>query len=192
MSVHPPSLSEALDKLAEELGPRLVRRDSLRGELTVVVSADAWFEACQRLKDDPDLGFDMLTDLTVVDLAPLEKSARFELVAHLYSIPRNHRLRLKASVSGRKPEVASLTPLWKNANWLEREAWDMFGIRFGGHPDLTRILLYAEFEGHALRKDYPLGKRQPLVTERDVDEPDSMSSEPFRYPAEPRFKSFGV
>ena len=190
MSLPPLALSEALDKLAEELGPRLVRRDSLRGELTVVVSADAWFETCQRLKED--LAFDMLTDLTVVDLAPLEKSPRFELVAHLYSIQRNYRLRLKASVSRRKPEVASLTSLWKNANWLEREAWDMFGIRFGGHPDMRRILLYSEFEGHALRKDYPLRKQQPLVTERDVDEPDSMSSEPIRYPAEPRFKSFGV
>ena len=192
MSVSPGALSEALDKLAEELGPRLLRRDSLRGEVTVVVSADAWLEACQRLKNNLELAFDMLTDLTVVDLAPLKKSPRFELVAHLYSIQKNHRLRLKASLSGRKPEVASLTSLWKNANWLEREAWDMFGIRFGGHPDLKRILLYPEFEGHALRKDYPLRKRQPLVTERDVDEPRSMSSEPFRYPAEPRFKSFGV
>ena len=192
MSVPPGALSEALDKLAEELGPRLIRRDSLRGEVTVVVSADAWLEACQRLKNNLELAFDMLTDLTAVDLSPLEKSPRFELVAHLYSIPRNHRLRLKASLPGRRPEVASLTSLWKNANWLEREAWDMFGIRFGGHPDLKRILLYPEFEGHALRKDYPLRKRQPLVTERDVDEPRSMSSEPFRYPAEPRFKSFGV
>ncbi|MEE9262912.1 MAG: NADH-quinone oxidoreductase subunit C [Vicinamibacteria bacterium] len=192
MSVPPGALSEALDKLAEEIGPRLLRRDSLRGEVTVVVSTDAWFEACQRLKNNLELAFDMLTDLTVVDLAPLEKSPRFELVAHLYSIQRNHRVRLKASLSGKKPEVASLTSLWKNANWLEREAWDMFGVRFGGHPDLKRILLYPEFKGHALRKDYPLRKRQPLVTERDVDEPDSMSSEPIRYPAEPRFKSFGV
>jgi NADH-quinone oxidoreductase subunit C len=192
MSVPPGALSEALDKLAEEIGPRLLRRDSLRGEVTVVVSTDAWFEACQRLKNNLELAFDMLTDLTVVDLAPLEKSPRFELVAHLYSIQRNHRLRLKASLSGRKPEVASLTSLWKNANWLEREAWDMFGVRFGGHPDLRRILLYPEFEGHPLRKDYPLRKRQPLLTERDVDQPDSMSNEPIRYPAEPRFKSFGV
>lgn len=192
MSVPPGALSEALDKLAEEIGPRLLRRDSLRGEVTVVVSTDAWFEACQRLKNNLELAFDMLTDLTVVDLAPLEKSPRFELVAHLYSIQRNHRLRLKASLSGRKPEVASLTSLWKNANWLEREAWDMFGVRFGGHPDLKRILLYPEFEGHPLRKDYPLRKRQPLLTERDVDQPDSMSNEPIRYPAEPRFKSFGV
>ena len=190
MNVPPPTWPEAFDKLAEELGPRLVRRDSPRGEVTVVVSADAWFEARQRLKGD--LAFNMLTDLTVVDLAPLERSPALELVAHLYSIQRNHRLRVKASVSGRKLEVASLTPLWKNANWLEREAWDMFGVRFGGHPDLRRILLYSEFEGHALRKDHPLRKRQPLVTEREVDEPNSMSSEPIRHPAETRFKTFGV
>ena len=190
MSAPSPTLSEAIDKLAEQLGPRLVRRGSQLGETMVVVSAEAWFETCQYLRDD--LAFNMLTDLTVVDRAPLDKSPPLELVAHFYSIPRNHRLRVKVPVSGRRPEVSSLTPLWKNANWLEREAWDMFGIRFAGHPDLKRILLYSEFEGHALRKDYPLRKRQPLVTELDVDEPDSMSSEPIRYPADTRFKSFGV
>ena len=99
---------------------------------------------------------------------------------------------MKTPRPDKKPEVASLTPLFRNANWLEREAWDMFGVTFTGHSDLRRILLYPEFEGHALRKDYPLRKRQPLVAEREVDAPDSMSSEPFRYPVAPRYKSFGV
>jgi NADH-quinone oxidoreductase subunit C len=90
-------------------------------------------------------------------------SARFAVVYHFLSLPHKHRLRVEVPVDGESPEVDSLSPLWGNANWLEREVWDMFGIRFKGHPDLKRILMYEEFEGHALRKDYPVKKRQPLI-----------------------------
>lgn len=89
--------------------------------------------------------------------------ARFAVVYHFYSLEHKHRLRLVVPVEESEPEVDSLTPLWRGANWLEREVWDMFGIRFRGHPNLTRILMYEEFEGHPLRKDYPVDKRQPLV-----------------------------
>jgi len=183
---------ELLDKLAERLGPHLLRRDAFRGEATVVVAPQAWLETCRFLKEDPELAFGLLVDLTVVDLQALGGSPRFELVAHLYSIRKRHRIRLKTPVPEDQAQVPSLTPLWKNANWLEREAWDMFGVRFLGHPELRRILLYPEFEGHPLRRDYPLRKRQPLVAERDVEEPRSMVSEPVRYPVDPRFKTFGV
>ena len=89
---------------------------------------------------------------------------RFEVVYHLYSLKAGHRLRVKVPVPQEDPTVDSLVPLWKGANWLEREVWDMFGIRFHGHPDLRRVLLYEEFEGHPLRKDYPLGYEEPQFT----------------------------
>ena len=89
--------------------------------------------------------------------------ARFAVVYHFFSLKHKHRLRLVVPVQEAEAEVDSLTSLWAGANWLEREVWDMFGIRFQGHPDLKRILMYEEFEGHPLRKDYPVNKRQPLI-----------------------------
>ena len=89
--------------------------------------------------------------------------ARFVVVYHLFSLPLKHRLRLEVPVEEADAEVDSLTSLWAGANWLEREVWDMFGIRFRGHPNLKRILMYEEFVGHPLRKDYPVNQRQPLI-----------------------------
>lgn len=89
--------------------------------------------------------------------------ARFAVVYHLYSSRLKHRLRLVVPLAEDDASVDSLTPLWPGANWLEREAWDMFGVDFIGHPDLRRILMYEEFDGHPLRKDYPVSKRQPLI-----------------------------
>jgi len=120
------------------------------------------------LKEDPQLDFNFLADLTAVDYLD-KRTPRFEVVYHLYSLSKNHRLRVKIPVAGEDPVVDSLTPLWKGANWLEREVWDMFGIRFRGHPDLRRILLYEQFEGYPLRKDYPVNHRQPLVKERELE-----------------------
>jgi NADH-quinone oxidoreductase subunit C len=91
------------------------------------------------------------------------EDARFTVVYHFYSMARKHRLRLVVPVEEDDPEVESLASLWPAANWLEREVWDMFGITFRGHPDLKRILMYDGFEGHPLRKDYPVNKRQPLI-----------------------------
>ena len=89
--------------------------------------------------------------------------ARFALVYHFYSTSHKHRLRLVAPVDESEARVDSLTSLWPGADWLEREVWDMFGIDFKGHPDLRRILMYEGFDGHPLRKDYPVNKRQPLI-----------------------------
>ncbi len=88
---------------------------------------------------------------------------RFEVVYHLYSVQRNHRLRIKVPLTEADPAIDSVTTVWSAANWLEREVWDMFGVRFNGHPNLKRILMYESFQGHALRKDYPAYKRQPLI-----------------------------
>lgn len=110
--------------------------------------------------------FTMLLDETCVDFP--DRPERFEMVYHLFSIERNSRLRLKASLPADNPEIGSLAGLWKNADWLEREIFDMFGVRFSGHPDLRRLLMSDEFKGNPLRKDYPLRGRQPLFAKREA------------------------
>lgn len=138
---------------------------SLHGNETVIIRRDDAVEIFHILRDDPTFAFNMLVDLTAVDF--LGRDPRFEVVYHLYSLTLNHRLRVKIRVPEDEAIVPSVSSLWKSANWLEREVWDMFGIRFTNHPDLRRILMYEEFRGHPLRKDYPVNKRQPLVAERD-------------------------
>jgi NADH-quinone oxidoreductase subunit C len=119
---------------------------------------------CASLKSDSALGFNILMDLFAVDYSQWdEKEARFEVVYNLYSLKHAHRLFVKVAVAEEDPTVDSVVSVWPAANWFERETWDMMGIRFSGHPDLRRILMYEGFEGHALRKDYPFNKRQPLV-----------------------------
>jgi len=140
------------------------------GDETVVLAASAWEEVHRFLKNDARTKMDMLTDLTAVDYP--DRLPRFEVVSHLLSLEFGHRLRLKAAVGdadGEVVEIATLTALWASANWLERECFDMLGVTFVGHPDLRRILLYPEFQGHPLRKDYPANKIQPLIPFREVD-----------------------
>jgi NADH-quinone oxidoreductase subunit C len=159
--------AELLDRLAT-LVPAAARQDgpAVRGQAVVVVEdRSALPDVLRKLRDDPELAFDMLSDLTVVDY--LGRVPRFEVVYQLKSLARNHRLRVKVLVPEEDPVVPTAVPIWKSANWSEREAWDLFGIRFDGHPDLRRILMYPEFVGHPLRKDYPVLKRQPLIPERD-------------------------
>jgi NADH-quinone oxidoreductase subunit C len=136
-----------------------------RGQAVVVAAPDAAADALRTLRDDPELRFDFLADLTAVDY--LGRTPRFEVVYQLVSLSQHHRLRVKVPVDGDAPAVPTASGLWKSALWAEREAWDMFGIGFTGHPDLRRILMYPEFDGHALRKDYPLDRRVALVPERD-------------------------
>ena len=132
-----------------------------QGDTTAVVHPEWLSRVMAFLKTDPRLQFDMLVDITAVDY--LGRKPRFDLVYHLLSLSRQSRIRVKVRTDEGEPGVASLTGLWGSANWLEREVWDMFGIRFSGHPNLRRILLYEEFEGHPLRKDYPIRRRQPLI-----------------------------
>jgi NADH-quinone oxidoreductase subunit C len=101
-----------------------------------------------------DARFVRLSTVTAVDRYPAEP--RFEVVYHLHSLERNERLRLKCRVTGEKPQIDSVTPVWRSADWYEREVFDLFGIRFNGHPDLRRIMLPDDWEGHPLRKDYPV------------------------------------
>jgi NADH-quinone oxidoreductase subunit C len=124
-----------------------------RDEITIVVPREHLFRACQYLLTEPSLKFTFLSDITTVDMFPIEP--RFELNYQLLSLDRKERLRLKVRLPGSEPVVASVTPIWPTANWHERENFDLFGIRFEGHPDLTRILMPDEWEGYPLRKDYP-------------------------------------
>jgi NADH-quinone oxidoreductase subunit C len=126
---------------------------------TMIVDGNQILEISRILKEE--LGYNFLVDITCVDYLP--RKPRFEIVYHYMNMETKARLRVKIQSDDQKPEVASLTSLWLTANWLEREVWDMYGVRFEGHPDLKRILLYEGFEGHPLRKDYPKQKRQPLI-----------------------------
>jgi NADH-quinone oxidoreductase subunit C len=124
-----------------------------RGETTVVVAREMMRETAMRCLQDTELAFNFLTDATCVDRFPMEP--RFEVNYHLVSIPRRDRLRLKTKLSGSDPVMDSLVPVWPGAGWLEREIFDLFGIRFTGHPDLRRILLPDDWEGYPLRRDFP-------------------------------------
>ncbi len=149
-----------------ELLPDCVQETHARlGDATARVDPARIVEVLRMLRDDPDLEFEMLTDLTAVDY--LGEVPRFEVVYHLYSVAKNHRVRIKARVAEDAPEIESAVSLWPSADWMEREVWDLYGIRFRNHPDLRRILLYEQFDGHPLRKDYPKEKRQPLVGPRN-------------------------
>jgi NADH-quinone oxidoreductase subunit C len=125
-----------------------------RGETTVVVPRELIRAAAEHCRGDAKLKYNLLTDATCVDRFPVEP--RFELNYHLVSIPRREKVRLKVRLSGNDPVVDSLVPVWPGANWLEREIFDLFGIRFTGHPDLRRILLPDDWEGYPLRRDYPV------------------------------------
>jgi len=126
---------------------------SLPNELTVRLPKEKIIEVCKFLRDNPQLDFNYLSDLCGVDYP--EREERFEVVYHLYSLSKNHRLRLKISVKEGE-SVPSVSGIWRTANWHEREAYDLLGIQFEGHPDLRRILLPEDWDGYPLRKEYPL------------------------------------
>ena len=148
-------------RLRSGVAGAVVASHAFRNDATAIVPREKLIEVCRFLRDDPELRFDMLSDVTAVDY--LGRRPRFEVVYHLYSLPLNHRIRIKVALEESDPHLPSLVPVWAGANWLERETWDLYGIVFDGHPDLRRIYLYEEFQGHPLRKDYPKEKRQPLI-----------------------------
>ncbi len=160
-----------LTVLRERFGAAVLETHSQSGDDTAVVDASRWHEVCSFLRTDPQCDMNMIVDLCGVDFP--ERTPRFEVVLHLYSIDKRHRLRLKARVGdaeGDGAEIDSVVPVWAGADWFERETFDMMGIVFRGHPDLRRILMYPEFEGHPLRKDYPANRTQPLVPYRTEEE----------------------
>ncbi|MFH1009701.1 MAG: NADH-quinone oxidoreductase subunit C [bacterium] len=161
MNPEPREKSLACRKIEERFPQAALDWHAEHGDETLLLRKDAIFEVARLLKEDPELQFNLLVDITAVDY--FGRHPRFEIVYHFLSLPFNQRLRIKLQSDDLHPTIKSLTPLWKTANWLERECFDMYGIRFEGHPNLTRVLLYEEFQGHPLRKDYPKTKRQPLI-----------------------------
>ena len=158
----------AVERLCSQLGEKVVATSDAFGDHEVSVSAAGWVEAAELLKSDEELQMDHFIDLTAIDY-PERESARFDVTLMTRSSVNGQRIRIRTQVKDGE-ELGTLSGLWDGANWAEREVWDMFGIKFTGHPDLRRILLYEEFIGHPLRKDYPIDKAQPLVPYRETDD----------------------
>jgi len=154
--------SDQIDRINSKYKGVILDSHDFRGDQTITVQKNTLIELFKFLRDDPELDFKFLMDLTAVDYLN-RKDNRFEVVYHFYSLKHNDRLRVKVPVSEDDCTIDSVSSLWKTANWYEREVWDLYGIKFNGHPDMRRILLYEEFKGHPLRKDYPINKRQPLI-----------------------------
>jgi len=140
---------------------------------TIYVPVDRLVETCTALRDTPSLRFNVLIEVTAADYLP--RDPRFELVYHLLSVSGRHRLRLKVRV-GDGDYVPTVQTVWPSAGWLEREVWDMFGIVFDGHPDLRRLLMPEDWEGHPQRKDYPV----QIQKDAQTYEPLEISQEEFK------------
>ncbi len=158
---------KVIEALQQKFSQAVVDVSAQFGDDILVIRKEALLEIMDFLIQKP-YEFSMLLDLTCVDY--MGETPRYQMVYHVFSMSHNLRLRLKASVGEGDLTIDSLTGLWKNANWLEREVYDMFGIRFNRHPDMRRLFMYEGFEGHPLRKDYPLRKRQPCVQLRQTDD----------------------
>ena len=168
---------KVIDRLKAVFGDRILSSSDFRGDDEAVVAAKDWVEVATFLRDDGQTLMDHFVDLTAVDW-PLRddgvagasgaRNGRFDVLLFLRSMTLNHRVRLKTQLAEDQP-LTTLLPVWAGANWAEREIYDMFGIKFAEHPDLRRILMYEEFEGFPLRKDYDIAKTQPLVPYRQVE-----------------------
>ena len=160
-----------LEVIKAKFGAGVLETHSQFGDDTVVLDPKSWKAVCRFLRDDAQMSFDMFVDLCGVDYP--SRTPRIEVVLHLYSIARRHRVRLKTRVGDEDmvgAEVDTISDLWPGASWFERETYDLMGVTFKGHPDLRRILMYPEFEGHPLLKDYPADRTQPLVPYRTESE----------------------
>ncbi len=155
--------------LSQSFSGKILDATEFLGDLTVTVRGEDAHEVLERLLKDPDLDYDFLVDVTAVDFLKLARKPRFGVVYNLCSRRRVHRMRVMAMVDEDTCQIRTATDLWNGAEWPEREVYDLFGIRFEGHPDLRRIMMPDTFEDHPLRKDYPLrgrGERNrfPIVT----------------------------
>jgi NADH-quinone oxidoreductase subunit C len=144
----------ALQRLREQFGDAILESSEFRGEQTATVPRERIVDVCRFLKEEPTLRFDLLSDLCGIDMATPVR--RFGVIYNLFSISQKQRIRIKTYCDEEDPVVPTVTGIWRTANWHERETYDMFGIRFDGHPDLRRIYMPEAFEHHPLRKDFPL------------------------------------
>jgi len=162
-------MSQAVvDRLRAQFGERILETSDAFGDHEVRVAVKDWVDVARCMKDDAELQMDHFIDLTAIDY-PERQAARFDVTLTMRSSRNGARIRVRTQVrDGEEP--GTLSGIWAGANWAEREVWDMFGIKFKDHPDMRRILLYEEFVGHPLRKDYPIDKAQPLVPYREESE----------------------
>lgn len=158
-----------LKKICERFEMDIISHKIDKDMPVFVIKRDSILRFSQFLKEDEDIRMDQVSDITAVDWYR-KREIRFDVVYHFYSYTKNHRLRVKVELPEEEAKIASISGIFSGANWFERECWDMYGILFLGHPDLRRILLYPEFVGHPLRKDYPIDKRQPIVRLRRAEE----------------------
>jgi NADH-quinone oxidoreductase subunit C len=155
-----PTPSQLLTALQRERPDWISEIVEAYGEVTAIVPRQHIVEVCSRLKTWPEATFDFLADLCGADRGA-EEEPRFEANYHLFSTTKHHRLRLKVLLSEDDVHVPTVSVVWRTANWHERETYDLFGVIFDGHPDLRRILLPEDWEGYALRKDFPLRGYEP-------------------------------
>jgi NADH-quinone oxidoreductase subunit C len=151
------NLQPIVEELEKEFG---LTATEYRGDASLLIPREQIVAACQRVQG---LGFELLSALTAVDYWP-EEQPRFHVIYEFTSVSKNLHLEIRVPVPGINPTLPTVSHLYRNANWRERELWDMFGIKAQGHPDLRRILMPADWEGHPLRKDYPLGYEEPQFT----------------------------
>jgi NADH-quinone oxidoreductase subunit C len=156
-----------IDRIRQQFGDAITEAVATLGQQVIRVKKESFIELCRFLHDDEEALFDMCTDVTAVHW-PARSGEEFEVVILLYSVPKNRRLRVKVSLAD-GAACPSVTPIWAGANWTEREVFDMFGIRFEGHPDLRRILLPSDWPGHPLRKEYPIEYRDNEWTDKHLD-----------------------
>lgn len=156
-----------LERLRAQFGERILETTDFRGDEVAIVAPADWVEIARFLRTDTECAMNQFTDLTAVDYPEREPEvARFDVVLAVRSVEKKQRVRLKTRVED-GASLASLITVWAGADWAEREVFDMFGIKFEGHPDLRRILMYDEFIGYPLRKDYPIDRTQPLMPYRE-------------------------
>jgi NADH-quinone oxidoreductase subunit C len=155
-------VEKAVAKLQQELGESALGVEEFRGQTSVTLDREAVVNACQMLRDDPELDFNFLAALTAVDYWPSEP--RFKIVYQLYSLANKEFIGLRAQLSNESPEISTIESIYPNANWHEREVFDMFGVTFRDHSDQRRIIMPYDWEGHPLRKDYPLGYEEVQFT----------------------------
>ncbi len=151
-------------RIQARFGDRIVASSEFRGQAALTIRPADLIEVATFLRDEPELDFNMLMDLGGVDYLDYgdDREWRYAVAYQFYSLSKNHRIRIKVAVEDESVQVPTLHSLWRNANWMEREVFDQFGVVFSGHKNLRRILNHEDFVGHPLRKDYPINRRQRL------------------------------
>jgi NADH-quinone oxidoreductase subunit C len=179
-------MAQAVLDALQQKHPTAIREVfTVRGDEVAMVNADDIATVCSFLKYDPAMDMKLLLSVTAVDYLGWEEAGsagrraeaegrsitavpRFEVVYHLTSMTHHHRVRLRAKVTEKPGEIPTVSGIWRTANWWERHVWDLYGLRFKGHPDMRRLYMPEDWDGHPLRKDYPLRGRHPIVPERDI------------------------